>query len=1076
MRALRDFSPCQTLVIIFSAVCFGATPKLAAQSQPSLSTAAQASHPEYSKEDLVIEKLNTEVTFAADGTQVWDQSVVVRIQSDAGVRRFGVLTFPYSAVYDTINIAYVRVRKADGRIVETPRTNIQDLASEVARSAPTYSDLREKQIPVKGLGSGDVLEYSAHSTRTKPEVSGQFWFEQSFVKDAVVLDEELRLTVPADKYVNVKSPSLQPAVSEENGRKIYFWKTAQLEHPKPADPKNQATPAPAPSVQLTTFKSWEEVGQWYRQLAEPKAEVTDAVRAKATELTKGLTTDADKKKALYNYVSSKFRYIAVSFGSGRYQPHTADEVLANQYGDCKDKHTLLAALLKAAGIEAWPALISAERKLDPDVPSPAQFNHLITVLPGDKERTWLDTTPEVAPYGLLLAGLRDKQALVIPAGTPAALMTTPADPPFRSFENLEVKAQLSADGALTGRMEFNMRGDSELVFRSLFHVVAPTQWQELVQRVSYGLGFRGTVSAVEVENLENDDEPLRFSYDYQRKDYSDWANKRITPPFPLFTLSRDPDGDTPAEPFELGPKCEYDYRVTLRLPAGFTIELPESAKAQAGVISYSATYSLQDGSLVAERRLVVNQAKAPASAWADYVKFGKAVLQDEGHLLQLTAGSGAGPVVAVQGNTEAEEQVRQGFVFLKNHAFESARKAFAAAERLNPQQRNLWWGYGNLFRMQNQIDQAVEALQKEIQYHPENTTIYRMVATLQAHQLKHTDAAVKTLRALLKAAPGDLQGALQLAALLMSSKHYTEAVDVARKALETSPDDAKLQLALAQALVHTDTKDEGVAALRKIGDASTDGYTLNSVAWALTDTGADAGLGKQFAERAIALLEEQSAKVTLGGLQSEDLRRVHLLGATWDTLGWAYFKLGDLERARRYVNAAWMLVQDGECADHLGQLYEKQGQPEEARHAYQLALAAQAGMPDTRERLEKLGPDKPRPAILKNGHFKGASKPAGDFATELGKLRTTAIPGLESLKGSGEFFVLFSAHGVQDVQFISGEESIGAAKDTLLKAHYDMPFPDDGPEKIARRGILSCSAYTTPRCQFVFLRPSDTTK
>jgi transglutaminase-like putative cysteine protease len=77
----------------------------------------------------------------------------------------------------------------------------------------------------------------------------------------------------------------------------------------------------------------------------------------------------------------KFHYIGLDFGIGRYQPHAADDVLDNGYGDCKDKHTLLATMLKAVGIDAWPALIHATRKLDPEVPSPAQFNHVITVVP-----------------------------------------------------------------------------------------------------------------------------------------------------------------------------------------------------------------------------------------------------------------------------------------------------------------------------------------------------------------------------------------------------------------------------------------------------------------------------------------------------------------------------------------------------------------------------------------------------------------------------------------------------------------------------------------------------------------------
>ena len=94
--------------------------------------------------------------------------------------------------------------------------------------------------------------------------------------------------------------------------------------------------------------------------------------------------------------------MSLSFGVGRYQPHPAEDVLENEYGDCKDKHTLLATMLKAAGIEAWPALINGERKLDLDMPSPGQFNHVITYVPRSGNPHWLDTTPEVAPFGLLL--------------------------------------------------------------------------------------------------------------------------------------------------------------------------------------------------------------------------------------------------------------------------------------------------------------------------------------------------------------------------------------------------------------------------------------------------------------------------------------------------------------------------------------------------------------------------------------------------------------------------------------------------------------------------------------------------
>ena len=59
-------------------------------------------------------------------------------------------------------------------------------------------------------------------------------------------------------------------------------------------------------------------------------------------------------RAIYEFVSGQTRYIGIDFGVGRYQPHAAAEVLANQYGDCKDKDTLLEAMLRAKGFSPRP--------------------------------------------------------------------------------------------------------------------------------------------------------------------------------------------------------------------------------------------------------------------------------------------------------------------------------------------------------------------------------------------------------------------------------------------------------------------------------------------------------------------------------------------------------------------------------------------------------------------------------------------------------------------------------------------------------------------------------------------------
>ena len=82
------------------------------------------------------------------------------------------------------------------------------------------------------------------------------------------------------------------------------------------------------------------------------AAVTPAISALAKELTSGVTDDRAKVRKLYNWVSRNIRYVAVYVAEGGFVPHSAQSILDNRYGDCKDHVTLLEALLAAVGIES----------------------------------------------------------------------------------------------------------------------------------------------------------------------------------------------------------------------------------------------------------------------------------------------------------------------------------------------------------------------------------------------------------------------------------------------------------------------------------------------------------------------------------------------------------------------------------------------------------------------------------------------------------------------------------------------------------------------------------------------------
>ena len=289
---------------------------------------------------------------------------------------------------------------------------------------------------------------------------------------------------------------------------------------------------------MTTFASWEEIGRWYASLEKDRRVPSPEVRAKAEELTKGLNSDLEKTEALYDFVAKNFRYVSLSLGLGRYQPHAASDVLHNQYGDCKDKHTLLESLLEAEGLHASSVLINSSRKLDPDVPSPSQFDHVITAV-ADGERRSLDgydqrggAFPPAGLHSAQQAGAGDSPADAIGAASGETLPKTPRCP---TAEFSEIDGKINEIGKLEAHVHYVFRGDEELLLRSIFRRVPQANWQRVVENVNAGMG--GDITNLKVSDPAATREPFTMSYDVSKVNFLDWSKKKTEMALPLVQFS-----------------------------------------------------------------------------------------------------------------------------------------------------------------------------------------------------------------------------------------------------------------------------------------------------------------------------------------------------------------------------------------------------------------------------------------------------------------------------------------------------------------------------------------------------------
>lgn len=1025
-----------------------------AQSSPA-SPSTPSSH-SYSAQPYVIEKTLCKVDFENDGTSVREDTFRIRIQSAAGVEDWGLITFGYSAANQEAEVRYVRVLKPDGSIVNTPPADVQDVTDEVSREAPVYSDYHEKHVPVKGLSPGDVLEYQYIVRTKKPLVPREFWFQYDFNTIATVLDQELDVSVPKRRDVIVKSRTVQPTLVAAGNRKIYAWKASNLE--THADDEFM-WPAPPPAVQVTSFRSWEEVGEWWNNLEQSQMAITPEIRAKAAELARGAASDDAKLKAIYDYVATQFRYISISFGIGRYQPHPASQVLNNEYGDCKDKHTLFATLLKAAGIQAFPALMSAGREIDPDVPSPGQFDHVVSVIPLGKSQVWADTTAEVAPIGYLATDLRGKRALLVSTSAPASLVETPATLPFAGFQTVEVDGTIKPDGTIECNVHRTSRGDTEVGLRQSLHETPKPEWKDVVQFIAYGAAYGGDVSDVKATPPEDTDTPFSYSYEFTAKDKTDWDYKRIILQVPVLGLpTLEDNGKGRKNPIQLGSARKVTISIKLQLPPGFTPKLLPAQDLIRDFAEYHSWYGFKDGVLTITRTLVVKTEQLAASNFKGYNSFRSAVSLDSRAYTYLY--TRAESLAALPPSPESAQIFQQARDAFQAGDLQSARDLVQRGLAVDPQYAAGWLALGSIQFRLNEIGDAATDFRKATDLNPQDPMARKALA--ECLTLSGSPDAAQAWREVLKLQRNDREAHLTLGTILLNQKKFSEASLELEAAVKDGPASAPLEEQLAKAFLETGNNTGATQALERAAQIDPSPDNLNKVAEDLADHQLDLAAAQRYAEKAVQAVENKATMIKLDALDRSDVTCMVDLARFWGTLGWIYLQQHSFEKAEAYLSSAWNLQPDDVAAYRLGQTYEQEGKIRSAIAAYASAMAdvVPGDRSQVRARLSTLVKSSSEAALA----IKEAKERLKRMhRANLGKLSTKPV--------GAEFWVLISKGGkVQDIKFIKGDKDLQAATQRLASLTFTSPLPDAVPVKLLRRAALVCLGERFG-CDFTLLDP-----
>jgi len=680
--------------------------------------------------------------------------------------------------------------------------------------------------------------------------------------------------------------------------------------------------------------------------------------------------------------------------------------------------------------------------------------------------------------GQLLYPIRGKHALVIMPDK-IAFQTTPTNSPFADKQTDTITAKLDADGTLHAHVEAVYRGDNELYFRYAFRRWPESQWKDLGQQMSYGARLGGTVSNVRASPPEKTEEPFTQAYDYTLKDFDGGDKHRFVIPLPPLNIPEVKDEDLKrTTPLWLGYAGDLQYESRIELPKEWTTTPPAPIDLKENFAEFQGSSEVRDGVLITKRRLVLKASSVTPDQLTSYKAFQKAISDHYNTYVFLSHATGdaapAGPATTpAQGIVRAVELLRQGITqlprsynaealqaeqdgrkLMQAKDYTSAIAALKHAVSLDPTFARAWIRLGTVYYAgARDPSSSLNAFQKAVEADPKQVVPYKILAFMYTG-LGKRDNAIATWQKLQSIAPDDPDLAANLGEFYLEQKRYPEAASLFESAAKANPSDAFAQLRLGMVRLRSHNTGQGLDALHKALKIDSSAEMLNDVAYEMAEADTDLPDALVYSRRSVKEVEERSQKLDLANIQKADLQLPLTISAYWDTLGWIYFKMGDLHEAESYLNSAWQLSQDGTVGDHLGQVYEKDKKLPAALHMYNLALEANRRLEDT-------------PARMRNLAHVHLPKNRMSAAEELSRMRSVTLPRITTETTGADFYILLDTSGkIEKVNFLRGADLFHDATESLKKAQFEEPLPPNSTAHLLRKGILSCSS--SAGCSFVF--------
>jgi len=583
-----------------------------------------------SRANAVIRNMETIVDMRAPENVILNVKKAITVLNKNGEQAAGLYIFYNKAT--SIKSAKGIIMDAFGK--PTGKFSLNNFLDESAvNDFSLFEDARIKKYVPNVLAYPYTIIYE-YEIRYKQNLILPDWYAAPYSDVSVEKNSYTFISKPDDK-IRIKEYNYKgsPEVEKTDKLTSRTWKVNNLSalkrEPYAPDPDNYLTYVKIAPEQFTyyghkgNYSNWQELGKWvYDDLVKTRQTLSPDIIQEINELVKGLDTDKEKAKKIYEYVQKKTRYISVQIGIGGFQPFEAAEVHRVSYGDCKALVNYTQSLLKAVGINSLYCVVygdSYKKSMDVDFASMDQGNHIILCVPLKNDTTWLECTSQDSPFGYL-GSFTDDRIVLACTEEGGKLLKTPVLTTAASLLKRKAELSLDKDGNVNGKLQTDFSGSQYDNYRRIIGKPASEQLKLLKEEYD--------IDNIDFSNLKltqkKDSSPVTSeSLDFTIQKYAPRTNNRIYMVLNVFNKTNSiPEVRNRTLPVYVNRGFTDEDEIIYNVPEGYSIEAkPEDREIKSPFGSYTTKVKMEGKKLTYNRKFVLNNGTYPADTYENFMRF-----------------------------------------------------------------------------------------------------------------------------------------------------------------------------------------------------------------------------------------------------------------------------------------------------------------------------------------------------------------------------------------------------------------------------------------------------------------------